>query len=133
MNHSDDASLKYYEYFTVNRSPQEIRDLLDWTASRIKGKSEHDEPFAYGVAAAMEYMLYANSIPPQMYKGDMSLENIMRDSEPANENVARCAGCVHRLRDIEHVRCCIDNPRKFSLDEQTISWIQEYKKAFRDG
>ena len=42
------------EYYTVDRSPQEVRNLWDWAIKECKGKIEHENPYAMGVLAAME-------------------------------------------------------------------------------
>lgn len=69
------------EYFTVDRSPQEVRNLWDWAKEECKGKVEHEAPYAMGVLAAMDYLLGESNFLPQSYKGPFTLKNVMSQSE----------------------------------------------------
>ncbi len=68
------------EYYTVDRSPQEMRDLWDWAVLECHGKLEHENPYAMGVLACMEYLMGETQQRPQDYKGLFTLKNVMRQS-----------------------------------------------------
>lgn len=73
------------DYYTVDRSPQEIRDLWDWACDECAGKLEHENPYAMGVLAAMEYLMGENEDLPQAYKGVFNLSNVLRQSKRSDE------------------------------------------------
>lgn len=97
---SDKVIPKYQEYFTVGRSPQEIRDLWEWAKGRCNKKAEHDDPYALGVWATIMYLFDNDMTPPQMYKGILSLKNIKRESERPSIADIKCASCPWRLSGI---------------------------------
>lgn len=73
--------MPHREYFTVDRSPQEVRDLLDWATIECNGKLEHENPYAMGVAACLMYLMGETQQRPQDYKGVFTLKNVLRQSE----------------------------------------------------
>jgi len=77
------------EYFTVDRSPQEVRDLWEWARDECSGKLEHENPYAMGVCAALEYLMGETEERPQDYKGVFSLQNVLRQSKHPDD-----VGCV---------------------------------------
>ena len=52
------------EYYTVDRSPREIKDLWDWATKECRGKIEHESPYAMGVLATLEYLMGTREDPP---------------------------------------------------------------------
>lgn len=55
------------EYYTVERSPREVADLWDWAIDECAGKLEHENPYAMGVLACMEYLMGETEQRPQDY------------------------------------------------------------------
>lgn len=88
------------EYYTVDRSPAEIRELWDWAAKECRGKIEHETPYAMGVLATLEYLMGAREEPPQAYKGVFTLPNVLRQCEQPDEIRSVCdAGVDKALHD----------------------------------
>lgn len=73
------------EYYTVDRSPREIKDLWDWATKECRGKIEHESPYAMGVLATLEYLMGTSEDPPQAYNGVFSLPNVLRHCEQPHE------------------------------------------------
>lgn len=73
------------EYYTIDRGPQEIGDLWNWAANECAGKLEHENPYAMGVLACMEYLMGETQQRPQDYKGVFRLKNVLRQFEKAQE------------------------------------------------
>lgn len=73
------------EYYTVDRSPREIKDLWDWATKECRGKIEHESPYAMGVLATLEYLMGTREDPPQAYNGVFSLPNVLRQCEQPHE------------------------------------------------
>ena len=80
------------EYYTVDRSPQEVRNLWDWAIKECKGKIEHENPYAMGVLAAMEYLMGETEELPQDYKGVFSLDNVLRQPKQLDQQARGCSG-----------------------------------------
>lgn len=74
------------EFYTVDRSPQEVRNLWEWAKAECEGRLAHEFPYAMGILAALEYLMGEAEELPQAYKGDFSLNNVLRQSEKP-ENV----------------------------------------------
>lgn len=95
------------EYYTVDRSPQEVRNLWDWAIKECKGKVEHEKPYAMGVLAAMEYLMGETEELPQDYKGKFTLDNVLRQTQ---ELAHRTAGTLQPEGN-ELVHCCLKSSR----------------------
>jgi len=78
--------MPFREYYTVDRSPQEIRDLWDWAQNECSGLIEHENPYAMGVCAAMNYLMGETEERPQDYKGVFSLQNVLRQSDASGDS-----------------------------------------------
>ena len=96
------------EYFTVDRSPQEVRNLWDWAKEECKGKVEHEAPYAMGVLAAMAYLMGETEELPQDYKGVFSLDNVLRQSKQLAQQARGYSGS-------QAVR--LGNPKTFLYDD----------------
>ena len=77
--------MPFREYYTVDRSPQEIRDLWDWAQNECSGLVEHENPYAMGVCAAMNYLMGETEERPQDYKGVFSLQNVLRQTKQTEQ------------------------------------------------
>lgn len=115
------AMITTREYYTVDRSPQEVRNLWDWAIGECKGKIEHENPYAMGVLAAMEYLMGETEVLPQNYKGVFTLKNVLRLSEPL-ENVLP-AGKPGINQSIEDNRQPLrfGNPKSLAYDSSLSS------------
>ena len=78
--------MPFREYYTVDRSPQEIRDLWDWAQNECSGLIEHENPYAMGVCAAMNYLMGETEERPHDYKGVFSLQNVLRQSDASGDS-----------------------------------------------
>ena len=87
----------YDEYFIVGRSPQEIRDVWEWSKHKCTATGWMKDTFAMGVYAALDYLLNEGTTPPQIFKGELSLKNVMAESTGPDKDTARCACCPERL------------------------------------
>ncbi len=85
------------EYFTVDRSPQEVRNLWDWCEKECKGKIEHENPYAMGVAACLMYLMGETEARPQDYKGLFNLKNVLRQPENAEKIGGMGDACFDKL------------------------------------
>ena len=127
------------EYYTVDRSPAEIRELWDWAAKECRGKIEHETPYAMGVLATLEYLMGAREEPPQAYKGVFTLPNVLRQCEQPDEIRSVCdAGVDKALHDdLQPLRS--GNPKTLFYDAPLLaggpmsgqSLINDADKAFR--
>lgn len=68
-------------YYTVDRRPEEIKELWDWAIEECRGKVEHENPYAMGVLACMEYLMGETEERPQDYKGVFTLANVLRSAQ----------------------------------------------------
>lgn len=68
----------YRDYYTVDRSPQEVAALWDWASEECRGKLPHETPYAFGVLAALEYLMGETEDLPQSYHGLFTLNNVLR-------------------------------------------------------
>lgn len=73
------------EYYTIDRTPQEVRNLWEWAKKECQGKVEHENLYAFGILAAMEYLMGESEALPQKYKGVFSLGNLLRQSKHPDE------------------------------------------------
>ena len=73
------------EYYTIDRSPREIKELWDWAQEECTGLIEHENPYAMGVCAAMNYLMGETEERPQDYKGLFTLQNVLRQAKQAEQ------------------------------------------------
>lgn len=81
------------EYYTVDRSPEEVAALWSWAGKECAGKLEHENPYAVGVLAALEYLMGETESRPQDYKGLFRLDTVLRQAEEGEQ-----IGGVHDAR-----------------------------------
>ena len=75
------------EFYTIDRSPDEIADLWDWAVDECHGKLVTDNPYAFGVMATLEYLMGENDFLPQSYQGVFTLDNVLRHRGKKLSNV----------------------------------------------
>lgn len=114
-------------YFTVNRSPQELRDLWTWANGLCRRAAEHTQAYAFGVIATLNYLMDDNAVPPQTYKGKLSLPAIFGQTMPTDEAIAKCAGCPLWIRHNEK-SASFPNPRPV-YGGFTPDWIRGYENS----
>lgn len=91
------------EYYTVDRSPEEVAAVWNWAEKECTGKLEHENPYAMGVLAALEYLMGETESRPQDYKGLFRLDTVLRQAKEGEQ--------IGSVRD-----ACIDQPRDKLLD-----------------
>lgn len=107
------------EYYTIDRSPQDVRDLWDWCEKECMGKIEHENPYAMGVAACLMYLMGETQQRPQDYKGVFALENVLRRSEKA-ENIGRMGNAgLNQPADDSADALLTGNPKTLFYDAQS--------------
>lgn len=70
-----------FEYFTVMRPPADVKALLDWAKVHYVRGGESENPYAAGVLATLQYLMRESDFPPQNYKGEFTLENVLRHAD----------------------------------------------------
>lgn len=104
------------EYYTVDRSPQEVRNLWDWAIEECKGKLEHENPYAMGVLAAMEYLMGETEVLPQNYKGVFTLENVLRLSNSLENIVPAGDSGINQPIEDNGQSLRFGNPKSLTYD-----------------
>lgn len=69
------------EFYTIDRSPEEIRALLAWATAQTQGKIHHEAPYAMGILATLEYLMGQGEELPQHYKGLFSPEAVLTQAQ----------------------------------------------------
>ena len=104
------------EYYTVDRSPQEVRNVWDWAIEECRGKIEHENPYAMGVLAAMEYLMGETEVLPQNYKGVFTLKNVLRLSKPLEDILPACKPGINQSVEDNGQTLRFGNPKSLAYD-----------------
>lgn len=112
--------MPWREYYTVDRKPEEVQALWNWAKEECRGKIEHENPYAMGILAAMEYLMGETEELPQYYKGKFTLNNILRQSEKSENIRTMCEACVNEPLDNDFHSLRPGNPKCFLYDAPLI-------------
>lgn len=105
------------EYYTVDRSPREVRELWDWATEECRGRLEHETPYAMGVLACMEYLMGETEARPQDYHGVFSLKNVLKQSPQEPGKVGSMGNaCFNKASDCGPDAFLPGNPKTFFYD-----------------
>lgn len=105
--------MPFREYYTIDRSPQEIRELWDWAKSECSGLIEHENPYAMGVSAAMSYLMGETNERPQDYKGVFNLRNVLRQTAQAEQAGSGVQPCLNQSAHYDSEPLGPGNPKGF--------------------
>lgn len=84
-------NVECFKYVKVMRDPEAVRELWDWARKNSPDGMEHKTPHAAGVLATLQYLMREDDFPPQNYKGEFTLKNVLSQSEQGRTSSA-CAG-----------------------------------------
>lgn len=87
------------EYYTVDRSPEEVAAVWNWAEKECVGKLEHENPYAMGVLAALEYLMGETESRPQDYKGLFRLDTVLRRAKEGEQIGGVRDACINQPRD----------------------------------
>lgn len=87
------------EYYTVDRSPEEVAAVWNWAEKECVGKLEHENPYAMGVLAALEYLMGETESRPQDYKGLFRLDTVLRQAKKGEQIGGVRDACINQPRD----------------------------------
>ena len=87
------------EYYTVDRSPEEVAAVWNWAEKECAGKLEPENPYAMGVLAALEYLMGETESRPQDYKGLFRLDTVLRQAKEGEQIGGVRDACIDQSRD----------------------------------
>lgn len=113
--------MPFLVYYTVDRTPEEIKGLWDWASDECRGKVEHENPYAMGVLACLEYLMGETEERPQDYKGVFTLKNVLTQANKSQEIGSERNSGINKLLNTGSNELRPGNP-KTAFYKNSSSW-----------
>ena len=99
-----------YDYFYTKRNTDDIESIIMWAVDRINNKSIAEEPYVFGVYAALDFLFGNDNLRIKSCRGEFNYTNLQRckDISKKHKGVMRTYNEYSDLTNPKHTQIIDD-------------------------